>query len=207
MRATIPSTPLLRDFYARDTVTVAQELLGKVVVRIVNDVVLAGIIVETEAYRSDDAACHAYKIVRSRAPGKTDRTAPLFGPVGHTYVYFIYGTHFCVNLVARDASVPAGGVLIRAVEPLAGIEHMQAMRGVSAITDLTNGPGKLTQALSITRDHGGIDVTSPGLLYVGEGAAYAASDIIATPRIGISQAREHLWRFCVRGNKWVSKRS
>lgn len=182
MNIVIPSTPLSRDFYARDTVTVAQELLGKVLVREVNGIVLAGIITETEAYRSDEAACHAHR-------GQTPRTAALFGPVGHTYVYFIYGTHFCVNVVSRDASVPAGGVLIRALEPIMGI------------TNLTNGPGKLTKALSITREHGGIDVTCVGPLYVGEGRNYAASEIIATPRIGISQAKEYLWRFHVLQSK------
>lgn len=198
MNVIIPSTPLSRDFYARDTVTVAQELLGKVLVRVVNDTVLAGIIVETEGYRSDDAACHAYK-------GKTARTAPLFGTVGYTYVYFIYGTHFCVNLVSRDVTVPAGGVLIRALEPITGIEYMQEKRGVTKLADLTNGPGKLTKALSITREEIGIDVTSVGSLYVGEGRVYDAADIIATPRIGISQAKDYLWRFCVRGNRWVSR--
>ncbi|MFI5332645.1 MAG: DNA-3-methyladenine glycosylase [Candidatus Babeliales bacterium] len=193
MSVIIPSTPLSRDFYARDTVTVAQDLLGKVLVREVDGVLLAGIIVETEAYRSDDAACHAYK-------GQTPRTAPLFGPVGYTYVYFIYGTHFCVNFVSRDASVAAGGVLIRALEPIAGIAYMQQRRGVSGHTHLTNGPGKLTKALAITRDQIGIDATQLGSLYVGEGRSYSASDIVATPRIGISQAQDLLWRFLVKGN-------
>lgn len=199
MSVIIPSTPLSRDFYARDTVTVAHDLLGKVLVREIDGALLAGIIVETEAYRSDEAACHAYR-------GQTPRTAPLFGPVGHTYVYFIYGTHFCVNLVSRDASVAAGGVLIRALEPIAGIEYMQQRRSVSGHTHLTNGPGKLTKALAITRDQIGIDATQLGSLYVGEGRTHAPAEIVATPRIGISQAKENLWRFCVKSNTCVSKR-
>lgn len=182
MKYVIPSTALPRDFYARDTVTVARELLGKTLVRVVNGKVMAGIIVETEAYQSNEAACHAYK-------GKTERTACLFGPVGYTYVYFIYGVHFCVNLVAHDELVPAGGVLIRAIEPIMGIGQK------------TDGPGKLTKALSITREQGGIDATVPGALYVGEGVQYDASEIIATPRIGISVEQDRLWRFYVRNNR------
>lgn len=197
MSVIIPSNPLSPDFYARDTITVAQELLGKILVRVINGTVCAGMIVETEAYQYDDPACHAYK-------GLTARTAPLFGPVGHTYVYFIYGTHFCVNIVARKQSMKAGGVLIRALEPLAGIECMQELRAVSRLKDLTNGPGKLTKALAITREQISIDVTRVGSLYVCQGNEYRASEIIATPRIGISQGCEYLWRFYVRGNTFVS---
>ncbi len=179
---------LSQSFYNRDTVTVARELLGAILVREYKGTVLAGIITETEAYCSIDPACHAYR-------GKTERNAALFGPVGHTYVYFIYGAHFCVNLVAREASMPAGGVLLRGLEPIQGIEIMQRNRDGATIKNLTNGPGKITQALGITKQDMGINATQPGPLYVMPGREVLSSEIIATPRIGISAGQDLLWRF------------
>lgn len=185
------STPLIssalsRSFYERDTVQVAQELLGNYLVRIRDNTASIGMIVETEAYQIDDPACHAFK-------GKTPRTEPLFGPVGHAYIYFIYGTHFCLNVVAKPASLPAGGVLIRALEP------------VTNISCPTNGPGKLTKALGITCKDRNIDLTTKGNLFIAQGIAVPSCECSATARIGISTGQDRLWRFFITNNKWVSK--
>ncbi len=146
-----------RSFYQRDTVTVAQDLLGKLLVRELNGQVLLGIIVETEAYTFDDPASHTYC-------GKTARNAPMFGDVGHAYVYFIYGNHFCFNIVAKENDMPAGAVLIRALEPMNGIALMHKHRKKHNVRILTNGPGKLAQALHITKQHSGLDITQKGQL-------------------------------------------
>jgi DNA-3-methyladenine glycosylase len=180
-----------RQFYARDTAQVALELLGKRLVRIMPDgTVLAGIIVETEAYTNEDPACHAYH-------GKTNRNAALFGPVGHAYVYFVYGTHFCLNVVARSNAVLAGGVLIRAILPVEGIELMKMHRGIQKNAELTDGPGKLTQALSIDRIFNHFNITSYGELFITQGSGVNPKAIKKTPRIGISAGQEILWRFIV----------
>lgn len=180
-------------FYNRDTITVAKELIGKVLIRNFNNTQLKGIITETEAYCSDDPACHAYN-------GKTKRNAALFGPVGHTYVYFTYGCHYCVNIVARDDSVLAGGVLIRAIQPLEGLEIMQELRGNVPKKNLANGPGKLTQALAITRKDEGLNVSQLGDFYIVETETLRVEKITVTKRIGISRATERLWRFVVDHN-------
>ena len=187
-----------RDFYARDTEIVAQDLLGKILVREMRGIILSGYIVETEAYTGDDPACHAFK-------GKTPRTAPLFGEVGHAYIYFIYGNHFCLNIVARNAAVKSGGVLIRALEPLEGIEYMKERRRVDNLYNLTNGPGKVTQAMAITKNERGIDVTQSSSLYILSRPAIDPRNIKSGPRIGISKATEKKWRFWIAHNPWVSK--
>lgn len=175
-------------FYQRNTVVVAKELIGKVLVRQIDDITLSGIINETEAYSSDDPACHAYN-------GKTKRNASLFGPVGHAYVYFTYGCHFCMNVVARDNSVTAGGVLIRSIIPLEGVESMQKLRGNVYQKNLANGPGKLTQALAINRDFDTVNLTKKGFLFIAESSNRLPYNIKATPRIGISKGQEKPWRF------------
>lgn len=168
-----------RNFYARDAVQVARELLGKVIVRVVDGREQRGIIVETEAYRStDDPACHAFR-------GKTARNSSLFGPVGHTYIYFIYGNHYCMNIVAKDESTPAGGVLIRAIHLLK--DGKPALR--------IDGPGRFTRSLHITNNENSHDVTKFGPLFVTEGILLDPGAIVCTPRIGISCAKERLWRF------------
>lgn len=189
---------LPRSFYQRDTVLVAQELLGKQIIRKVNNKIVSGIIVETEAYMMDDPASHAYR-------GKTKSNEALFGQVGHAYIYFIYGSHFCFNIVARSADCQAGGVLIRALEPVEGIEAMKHFRQTEVERNLTNGPGKLAQALHITKTLYGHDVTHEGPLYVVQGVKVAHNDICATKRIGISKAREQAWRFYVCTNPFVSQ--
>ncbi|MEM4611990.1 MAG: DNA-3-methyladenine glycosylase [Candidatus Nitrosocaldus sp.] len=194
---------LSRKFYARDTVEVAKSLLGKVLVRVIDGNILSGMIVETEAYTRDDPASHAYR-------GVTARNKVMFGDVGHAYVYFIYGNHYCLNVVAKSKDMEAGAVLIRAVEPIQGIEVMMRNRGGYArgirVEMLTNGPGKLTQALSIDSRHNGLDLTVGGELYIEEGKSISDRDIVATGRIGISEGTDRLWRFMIRDNRFVSTR-
>lgn len=191
---------LSRSFFARDTDLVARELLGKIIVREVDGHILKARIVETEAYMGiADQASHAYG-------GMRVRNAPLYGPVGHAYVYFTYGMYYCVNFVARDLSHPAGGVLIRAVEPLDGIEFMEKRRHKHTTHGLTNGPGKLTQALAITKELNTHDVTKKGALYVIDAPEITKKDIVVSKRVGISKAVDEPLRFFIKDNKWVSKK-
>ncbi len=185
---------LRRGFYARGTVGVARDLLGKILMH--GDV--AGKIVETEAYLGgDDLASHS-------ARGITDRTRVIFGPPGHAYVYFIYGMYECLNLVAEPDGKP-GCVLIRALEPVAGIEVMQRRRpGAHKLGDLTSGPGRLTLALGITRALNGADVTR-GPLTVHTAAHEEAFQIEVTPRIGIRHCADWPLRFVIKGNPFVSR--
>lgn len=179
---------------------VAQELLGALIVSQTCDGILIGRIVETEAYVHTDPACHAYR-------GKTKANASLFGPVGHAYVYFTYGMHYCLNVVSRAPDVKAGGVLIRAVEPLQGIEIMHRLRKLplSKGQQLTNGPGKLTQAFGIDRRLDGINLMQEGPLFICFDEQRPSIDqIVSGPRIGISKAIETPWRFYLRGNRFVS---
>lgn len=186
-----------RSFYRRDTIVVAKELLGKILVRKINDKLLSGIIVETEAYRSsDDPASHSYK-------GITNRNKVMFEEVGYSYVYFTYGNHYCLNIVAKDKSTDAGAVLIRAIEPLDGIDIMKWNRNKD-LYELTNGPGKLTKALMIDKRLNGLDLTKEGILYV-KNNNINNIEIISTPRIGIKTALDKYWRFYINGNRFVSR--
>ncbi len=186
-----------RSFYGRDTVIVAKELLGKILVRRINDKLLSGIIVETEAYRSsDDPASHSYK-------GITNRNKVMFEEVGYSYVYFTYGNYYCLNIVAKDKNSDAGAVLIRAIEPLEGIDIMKENRNKD-LYELTNGPGKLTKALMIDKRLNGLDLTKEGILYVRDNNINNI-EIISTPRIGIKTALDKYWRFYINGNRFVSK--
>jgi DNA-3-methyladenine glycosylase len=186
-------TILKRAFYARPTIEVARALLGKVLVHGPT----AGSIVETEAYLGgDDLAAHS-------ARGITDRTRVIFGAPGHAYVYFIYGMYECLNLVAEPEGKP-GCVLIRALEPLSGLEIMRRRRPAARKPeDLASGPGKLTLAMGITRAQNGADVTR-GALVVREPAEPHAFEIAVTPRVGITQCADLPLRFVVRGNPFVS---
>ncbi|HXS96337.1 MAG TPA: DNA-3-methyladenine glycosylase [Candidatus Limnocylindrales bacterium] len=185
---------LKRAFYERETVQVARELLGKVLVHGET----AGRIVETEAYLGgDDLASHS-------ARGVTERTRVIFGPPGHAYVYFIYGMYECLNLVAEPAG-KAGCVLIRALEPLYGIDVMRLRRpGARKLEDLASGPGKLTLAMGITRSQNGMDVTR-GEFAVREPRDEAQIEIVVTPRIGISECADWPLRFLIGGNRFVSR--
>lgn len=182
-------TLVTRSFYARDTVKVAQDLLGKTLVRDIDGAIVSGIIVETEAYRyKDDPASHSFG-------GMTERNKAMFGQVGRAYVYFTYGMHFCVNAVARSLDYSAGAVLIRSIVPQQGIDFMAKQRKTSDISNLANGPAKLTQALQITKKEYGEDLTKKSSLYVLDGIKVKSSEIISGPRIGIKKATNKLWNF------------
>ena len=185
---------LPRSFYSRPTVEVARDLLGNILVH--GDT--AGRIVETEAYLGgDDLAAHS-------ARGVTARTRVIFGPPGHAYVYFIYGMYECLNLVAEPAGKP-GCVLIRAVEPVSGIEIMQRRRPAAhTLRELASGPGRLTLALGITRALNGVDVTR-GSLTVRTAGDVAPFEIEVTPRIGIRQCADWPLRYIVKGSAFVSR--
>ncbi len=190
---------ITRSFFEGTPYAVAQKLLGVKLVTCCNGIVRAGIIVETEAYAAyDDPASHAYR-------GKTQRNAPMFGTVGHAYVYFIYGNHYCCNVVAHASQDAAGAVLIRALQPIVGIESMVQARNNIEGYCISNGPGKLTQAMGITGKHQGIDMTLGDILWLEYDHEQQNLAIIATPRIGIRQATERPWRFYIKHNPWVSK--
>lgn len=178
---------LPRSFYARNTVKVARELLGKTLVRKSGGKIMSGIISETEAYRhSDDPASHAYR-------GLTDRNKVMFGEVGIAYVYFTYGMHYCVNAVAKSDSYDAGAVLIRALVPKLGINHMKKNRKMESLTNLTNGPAKLTQAMQITKKQYGENLTKQSGLFITEGIK--PKKIKSNSRIGIKNGLDRLWNF------------
>jgi DNA-3-methyladenine glycosylase len=185
------SEPLARAFYERPAVEVARGLLGKVLVHGRS----AGRIVEVEAYLgTEDPAAHAWH-------GLTERTRVIFGPPGHAYVYLVYGMYECLNLVAEPDGVP-GCVLIRALEPLAGLAAMRRRRPQARrVEDLASGPGKLTIAMGISRRHNGADVTR-GPLTVRTLWPEPPFEIQSTPRIGISRSKEAPLRFLIAGSRY-----
>lgn len=188
---------LPREFYSRRTATVAKELLGKIIVRKFEGIRIEGKIVETEAYGGkDDPASHAYR-------GVTKRNKVMFEEPGHVYVYFTYGNHWCLNFVAHEPNVP-GAVLIRAIEPTVGVEHMKRFRNVSSLENLCNGPGKLTKALKIDKNLNGLDITKEGELYVVD-TKEKKFEIEISRRIGIRRGRNKLWRFFIKGSPFVSR--
>src|ERR1019366_733912 len=184
---------LKRSFYERPTVEVARDLLGKILVH----GPVAGMIVETEAYLGgDDLAAHS-------ARGLTARTRVIFGPPGHAYVYFIYGMYECLNLVAEPDGKP-GCVLIRALQPVAGLDLMRQRRPAARrLEDLASGPGKLTLAMAIARAQNGADVTR-GSLVVRRPVEEHPMEIGVTPRVGIRQCADWPLRFVVRGSRFLS---
>ena len=190
---------LPRAFYERPTVEVARDLLGKVLVRRVGNLVLAGRIVETEAYLDEgDEAAHSFA-------GLTPRTQVIFGPPGRAYVYLNYGIHYCLNLIAEPEGRP-GCVLIRALEPVTGIDEMYARRPrARRLEDLCSGPGKLTQALAIGLDDYGADVTR-GKLTVHRPIESPAFEVAAGPRVGIRRSADLPLRFHIRDNEHVSRK-
>ncbi len=177
---------LTKNFFERDTVKVAKDLLGAVLVRKINGKAYKGIIVETEAYKQNDPACHAFK-------GRTKRAMTLFKEPGLSYVYMIYGMYYCLNIVTEPVDT-AGAVLIRAIEPLC--ECLE-----------TNGPGKLCKALKVTKLDNEIDVCNfDSSICVFEGKKIPSSNIVKTSRIGIKQAANYPWRFYIKDNIFVSKK-
>jgi DNA-3-methyladenine glycosylase len=211
-RAKTYSRPILgpgilpREFYDRPTLTVARELLGKVLVHRTAGGVASGMIVETEAYiGEDDPACHA-------APGPTKRNEPLYGPPGVAYVYLNYGIHYLVNAVTQSDGDPAA-VLIRALEPVDGIPLMLKRRAPDRrdirVEDLCRGPGNLTKALGITLSENRLDLCAPrgrNHLYI-EDRGVVVEDVGWGPRIGIRVAVDRPWRCWVDGNASVSRRN
>jgi DNA-3-methyladenine glycosylase len=189
------SSPLRRDFYDRPALEVARDLLGKTLVRIESGHVISGSIVETEAYRGEeDLGCHC------RA-GRTPRTEVMYGPPGFVYVYFTYGMHWMLNFVVEQEGYPAA-ILIRAIEPLAGLEIIAARRGEQPQQLWTNGPGKLCQALNIDKRFNGADLCSEqALLYVEDGETTPESSVTTGPRVGLYNVPEPWksipWRFRV----------
>lgn len=189
-----------RYFYEQNTLDVARQLLGKYLVRQHAEGATIGRIVETEAYIGpDDKACHASR-------GRTPRTEVMFGQAGHAYVYLIYGFHCMLNIVTEGKDLPAA-VLIRAVEPSAGIELMQARRGAHQLHGLASGPGKLCQAFAIDRSLNGEDLCGQ-VIYV-QDHNEPPPKVVTTARIGVEYAgkwKRKPWRFLIGGNEFVSKR-
>lgn len=177
---------LKQDFYNRNTLEVAKDLLGCKLCRKIDGQILSGIIVETEAYTQNDPACHAFR-------GKTPRSITLFKHPGLAYVYFTYGMHHCFNVVTENVET-AGAVLIRALEPIAPLCD-------------TNGPAKLCREMQITRALNEIDLTSKNEeLWIEEGKKISKNKVHTTTRIGIKQAVDYPWRFYVKDNVFVSKK-
>lgn len=177
---------LKKDFYNRNTLDVAKDLLGYRLCRKINGQVLSGIIVETEAYTQNDPACHAFR-------GKTPRAITLFKKPGLAYVYFTYGMHHCFNVVTEPEET-AGAVLIRALDPIEPLIN-------------TNGPAKLCRELFITKELNEVDLTHKNSeLWIEKGIEITEDEIHTTTRIGIKQAADYPWRFYVQGNSFVSKK-
>lgn len=193
--------PLPRSFYARDTEVVARELLGTVLISTIGCKRVSGRIVETEAYVGPhDPASHGAERI-----GRTRRNESMFGDPGIAYVYRIYGVHWCLNAVTHEEGYPAA-VLIRAVEPLEGIEIMRKRRGMSLRDrDLASGPGKLADAFAIDGKLDG-HALDAAPLWIEAGLKVRARDVVCGPRIGITKAAEWPLRFCVRGSEWLSRK-
>ena len=190
---------LERAILGHKTEEVARALLGQFLCHETEDGLVSGIIVETEAYLScNDSACHASR-------GMTRRNATMYGPPGHAYVYFIYGNYYCLNLVTGPEGT-GEAVLIRAVEPLSGLNLMYHRRGhLKNITGLTSGPGKLCQAFAINKSLDGHDLRKKPL-YIDIKNTGEKINIISTPRIGISSAKDKKLRFIISGSKFLSRR-
>jgi len=180
-------------FYARPVLEVARDLVGCVV----SHGACSGVIVETEAYHDSEPACHAFI-------GLTPRTETLFGPPGMAYVYRSYGIHALLNAVCEPPGVGAA-VLIRALEPLEGVEVMRARRGLEPLRSLCSGPGKLTQALGIELSHNGCDLERGPVVISPAPRAHRDLPVLADRRIGITKAVELPWRFCAAGSRYLSR--
>lgn len=188
------AAPLPASFYDRPVLDVARDLVGCVVAHGGT----SGVIVETEAYHDSEPACHAFV-------GLTPRTRTLFGPPGHAYVYRSYGIHALLNAVCEPEGVGAA-VLIRALEPVAGVDLMCARRGLEQPHQLCSGPGKLTQALGVELAENDTPLTGAGPVAItARPIAWRDVELVSAPRIGITKAVELPWRFCARDNPHVSR--
>ena len=179
-----------RAFFARSVHEVAPELVG--VTLLVDGV--GGTIVEVEAYDQEDPAAHGYR-------GRTARNASMFGPPGHDYVYRSYGVHWCLNLVCEDDGV-AAAVLVRALEPTAGLDAMRGRRGVTDARLLASGPGRLCQALGVSREHDGLPLDRPPFALR---ERPREEDVVAGPRVGITRAADRPWRYGLAGSRYLSR--
>ena len=187
--------PVPKSFFQRPTLDVARDLLGRCLYVIDRDRPVGGRIVETEAYiGEDDPACHA-------ARGRTPKTETMYGPAGFAYVYFTYGHHWMLNVVTEPEDFPAA-VLIRGLEPTEGISLMKRRRGPGRERILTNGPGKLTSALGITRRDNATDMRGPRIVITGK--PNTTERVSTSGRIGVSVGGRRPWRFFIDGNPWVS---
>jgi DNA-3-methyladenine glycosylase len=205
----VRSKKLPRSFYLRPTLIVGKDLLGKYLIRKINNKFLIGKIVEVEAYLGKtDPASHAYH-------GKTKRNEVMFGQGGHLYVYFTYGMHFCANIATEEAGKGCA-VLLRGVEPIKGVEVMMKNRGITWIDgvmdkrsagkllNLTNGPAKLCEAFNIKREQNGTDLLLDKI-FITKGESQPRNQIGSSARIGITNATDKKWRFFIKDNSYVSK--
>jgi len=184
------------DFYARPAVEVARDLLGKTFVRRLGSTILSGRVVETEAYRGEsDPGSHAFR-------GLSPRTQVMFGPPGRLYVYFAYGMHFCANVVTEEEGV-AGAVLLRALEPLSGLELMERRRGRGKPIELCSGPAKLCSAFGISRSDNG--ATLLGREFSIEDDQFEVGEVLSSTRVGLTNGKSLPLRFYIVGNPYVSK--
>ncbi len=181
---------LTREFFARSVHDIAPELIGATL--LVDGV--GGVIVEVEAYDHEDPAAHGFR-------GRTARNAAMFGPAGHAYVYRSYGIHWCLNFVCEDVGV-ANAVLIRALEPTQGLDVMRARRGMENERLLCAGPGRLCQALGVTREHDGLALDEPPFELH---APMHQHEIVRGPRVGITKAIEQPWRYGLAGSRFLSR--
>jgi DNA-3-methyladenine glycosylase len=186
----VSEAQLPRSFFARPVLDVARDLIGSTV--LVDGI--GGLIVETEAYSHEDPASHSFR-------GRTARNASMFGPPGRAYVYLSYGMHWCMNFVCGRDSL-GSGVLIRAIEPIAGLSAMRARRGVEDVRLLCSGPGRLCQALAVTRKEDGAPLDEAPFRLL---RRLREPEIVVGPRIGITQAPDKPWRFGMAGSAFVSR--
>lgn len=196
-QSSIQKAILSTSFYLRDTCQVAMELLGKIIVHNSEEGLTAGMVVETEAYLQGDPSCHAYR-------GITPRNQVMFGPPGHVYIYFTYGMHYCFNVVTAAEGI-GDAVLIRALEPLEGLDLMSKRRDRSSVLDFCSGPAKLVQAMGLVSELYGHDLTREPLT-IHTGIDVEKEQIIVTNRIGIKLAQDLPLRFYIKDNQFVSRR-
>jgi len=191
-------SPIPRSFFLRPTSIVARDLLGRTLVHDSPEGPTAGIVVETEAYLRDDPASHSFR-------GRTPRNASMFGPPGRAYVYLVYGVHHCFNVVTAPAGV-GEAVLVRALEPIEGLDLMRSRRGGVRDRELCNGPGKLVQAMGIGLEHDGVDFSRGPIRFLERGPRPPRrGSVVRGVRVGITRGADLPLRFCLGDNRHVSR--